>query len=92
MTEDKNLMLSHTVSIKGRNSLIITGITDLSSFNEDQVVVYTCEGELIITGEGLHIGNINVDRGELNLDGRIESLEYTDNASSGGKIWEKLFR
>lgn len=92
MTEEKNLMLSHTVTIKGRNNLIITGITELSSFNEEQISVYTCEGELIITGQDLHIGNINVDRGELNLDGRIESLEYTDNTSSGGRLWEKLFR
>ena len=92
MTEEKIRVLSHQVTVKGRNSLVITGITDLDSFNEEQVSVYTSEGELVITGENLHIGNINVDKGELFLDGRIDSLEYTDNPATGGKIWEKLFR
>ena len=92
MTEEKTGAISHQVTIKGRNSLVITGITDLDSFNEEQVSVYTTEGEVVVTGENLHIGNINVDRGELFLDGRIDSLEYTDNPSSGTKLWEKLFR
>ena len=92
MTEEKALIKPHTVVIKSRNSLALTGITDIDSFNEEQVSVYTAEGELVIGGQGLHIGKIDVDLGELTLDGRIDSVEYTDNPQPGSNIWSKLFR
>ena len=92
MTEEKALIMPHTVTIKSRTSLVLTGITDIDSFNEEQVSVFTAEGELVIMGQGLHIGKIDVDKGELTLDGQIDSLEYTDNPAPGAKIWEKLFR
>ncbi|MEG1971717.1 MAG: sporulation protein YabP [Oscillospiraceae bacterium] len=92
MTEEKALIKPHTVLIKSRSSLTLTGINDIESFNEEQVLVYTAEGELVIGGQGLHIGKIDVDLGELTLVGQIDSLEYTDNPIQGKNIWEKLFR
>ncbi|MEG1973273.1 MAG: sporulation protein YabP [Oscillospiraceae bacterium] len=92
MTEEKALIKPHTVLIKNRSSLTLTGINDIESFNEEQVLVYTAEGELCIGGQGLHIGKIDVDMGELTLVGQIDSLEYTDNPMGGKNIWEKLFR
>ena len=93
MAEDKSMMRQqHRVVMEGRRSLTITGVTDIDSFDEQMVAVFTDVGELIARGSNLHIGKIDVESGELSLDGEIDSLEYTDNVSSRGNIWSRLFR
>lgn len=49
----------------------ITGVTDVESFDEQAVQLSTPLGELTIKGLGLHIGRIDVNTGELELEGEI---------------------
>ena len=92
MPEDKLLTNHHRIVMDDRRNLSISGVTDIDSFDEQVVAVFTDVGELIVRGNGLHIGKIDVDSGELLLDGEIESLEYTDNISSRGSFFSRLFR
>lgn len=92
MAEEKRAVKEHRIAMQGRRSLSITGVTDIDSFDEQMVAVFTDEGELIARGSGLHINRIDVDSGELSLDGVIDSLEYTDNLTSKGTLWSRLFR
>ena len=57
-------------------------------------MVLFCEtGELAIRGTGLHINRIDVDTGELSLEGeRIDGLSYADNLPVRGGILGRLFR
>jgi sporulation protein YabP len=90
--EKKGARQQHHVIMEGRRTLVITGVTDIDSFDEQMVAVFTDVGELIARGSGLHINKIDVDSGELSLDGEIDSLEYTDNVASRGGLWSRLFR
>jgi len=92
MPEDKVIFDHHKIIMEARRSLSISGVTDIDSFDEQVVAVFTDVGELIVRGNGLHIGKIDVDSGELMLDGEIESLEYTDNISARGSFFSRLFR
>ena len=92
MAEEKMLSNHHRIIMDARRSLSISGVTDIDSFDEQVVAVFTDVGELIVRGSGLHIGKIDVDSGELMLDGEIESLEYTDNISARGSFFSRLFR
>jgi sporulation protein YabP len=93
MPEDKRVTgRQHHVILEGRRTLTITGVTDIDSFDDQMVAVFTDEGELVARGSGLHINKIDVDSGELSLDGEIVSLEYTDNPSPRGSVWSRLFR
>lgn len=93
MAEDKSMLRQqHKVVMDGRRALTITGVTDIDSFDEQMVAVFTDVGELIVRGSSLHLGKIDVESGELALDGEIDSLEYTDNASSRQSLWGRLFR
>lgn len=93
MAEEKKVARQqHNVIMEGRRSLTITGVTDIDSFDEEMVAVFTDVGELVARGAGLHINKIDVDSGELSLDGEISSLEYTDNTTARGSIWSRLFR
>ena len=67
-------------------------ILDIDSFDEETVVVYTDLGELTVRGSGLHINKIDVDAGELELEGEIDSLSYSDQPVPRGGFFARMFR
>ncbi|HCW79789.1 MAG TPA: sporulation protein YabP, partial [Ruminococcaceae bacterium] len=40
----------------------------------------------------LHIDRLDLETGELTLDGEISSITYTENRSSGGGMFSRLFK
>jgi sporulation protein YabP len=54
--------------------------------------LFTDVGELTIKGAGLHINRIDVESGDLLMEGEIEQLYYTDNHPQKGTFFSKLFR
>lgn len=93
MPEDKkSVKLTHNLILKERKALNISGVLDVDSFDDNTVVAYTELGELTIKGEQLHISKINLDSGDLELDGEVCSLEYTENKPTGQGFFSKLFR
>lgn len=81
----------HRVELLGRESLTVTGVEDVDRFDETEIVMNTAQGVLTVTGEGLHIGRLSLDGGELHVDGRIETLAYEDAAAARGGLLARLF-
>ena len=93
MAEEKKKLGPHNVILEERRRLTISGVTDIDSFDEQTVVLYCETGELAIRGEGLHINRIDVETGELSLEGlRIDAFSYADNLPNRGGFFSKLFR
>lgn len=93
MNENKDkIALPHNLIMKDRNELSVTGVTDVDSFDETSIVAYTHCGELTINGNNLHISSLNVDSGELSVDGEISSLVYLDNKPKATSFFGKVFR
>jgi sporulation protein YabP len=90
--EKKMMKVPHTLILENRKSLTATGVSDVDSFDEQTVVAYTEMGELTVKGRNLHISRLNVDTGELTLDGEILSMYYTDSQPVGKGFFSKLFR
>lgn len=82
---------AHRVELSGRESLTVTGVEDVDRFDETEIVMNTAQGTLIVTGEGLHIGRLSLDGGELHVDGHIDSLTYEDGGSGHGGLLARLF-
>ena len=83
----------HSVTLEDRKLLNISGITDLDSFDEREIVLYTKKGELTITGRELHINAISIENGSLSVEGDIWSLQYGDkDKQSPVSMLGKLFR
>ncbi len=66
----------HCVRLEQRENIFITGVNDVISFNEDMIVIDTQMGVLVIGGQNLHVNKLNLDDGELCVDGEINSLSY----------------
>ncbi|MBC8585009.1 sporulation protein YabP [Oscillospiraceae bacterium NSJ-64] len=90
--EKMTVKTPHNIIMEQRNKLTITGVTDIDSFDEQTVLLFTGLGELAIRGENLHINRIDVDTGEVNLEGEIDSLTYADNQPNKGGFFGKLFK
>lgn len=96
MTEEKKInAMPHNVIMENRNSMTVSGVSDVDSFDEQTVVIFTDMGELTVQGSNLHINKLSLDIGELNLEGKIVSLTYANdgprNHQSGG-FFSKVFR
>lgn len=68
--------LKHDVLIKSRQRMEMTGISDVSSFDEEEIVVQTAETGMSIEGENLKIEKFNSENGELVLNGSINGMFY----------------
>ena len=90
--ENKQIAMPHNVIIEDRKTVSISGVTDVESFDEQTVILMTDLGELIVKGFGMRINKIDVQAGDLSLEGEIYSLNYTDSQPSGGGLLSKLFR
>lgn len=82
----------HGLVLEERKKLTATGVSNVDSFDEQTIVAYTNLGELTIRGQGLKINRLNIETGELTVDGEINSMTYTDNQPQNAGFFSKLFR
>ncbi len=89
----ESIKAPHNVIMEDRHTLTVSGISDVDSFDEQTVIVFTEMGELTVKGEGLHINRLSLEVGEIMIEGSISSLAYSDSkpAQEGG-FWSRVFR
>ena len=79
----------HTLTMDGRSRAKLTGVTAVNCFNEQEVVLETMEGEVALLGDGLHIEQLDLEDGQLDVTGDITAIEYS--APSARKERRGLF-
>lgn len=93
MTEDKTKVpMPHHIILEDRHALTVSGVSDVDSFDELTVIIYTDMGELTVKGEGLHINRLNIETGELTLEGQVQSLTYAEVPSHSSGFFGRLFK
>lgn len=90
--EKKNSFGPHNLILEDRRLLTVSGVSDVDSFDEETVVVFTDYGELTIRGSDLHINRLSVEVGDLTVEGKISALIYSQEASPKGGFFSKVFR
>ncbi|NLW39464.1 MAG: sporulation protein YabP [Tissierellia bacterium] len=93
MSEIRGNFKNQNVLIEDRNKVTITGVEQVESFNDNTIVLKTVKGGMIIKGEGLNVGKLNLDDGNVKIDGVINGINYMDKGTSQkGKIVGKIFK
>ncbi len=83
----------HNVTLENRNTLLLTGVTDVDTFDERTIILYTQLGELTIQGKDLHINSMSVETGDLSVEGDIWALTYGDkDKRKAASLLSKLFK
>ena len=90
MNNDYRVPMEHRLTLTGRETLTVSGVEDVERFDETGIVMATSAGLLTVTGEGLHIGQLSLEGGELHVDGRIDAISYEDPSEGGGGWLRRL--
>ena len=87
--EELRIANTQKISLTNRSQALVTGVRGVLAFDTVQVLLDTELGMLEIKGEDLHVVRLMLEKGEVALEGRIDSLVYSD-VSTGAKA-ESLF-
>nr|WP_147525459.1 sporulation protein YabP [Acetivibrio ethanolgignens] len=95
MLEDtKRVQGNHRIVLTGRKTAVISGVMDVLSFDTKEVLLETDMGILLLKGDDLHVNRLTLEKGEVDLDGRIDSIAYSENSHLKGEdgFFKKLFK
>ncbi|MBQ9092109.1 MAG: sporulation protein YabP [Anaerotignum sp.] len=93
MAEEKRKSGRHTLHMEEREKTRIGGVLEVLSFDEEGIMMETTCGMLMLKGTGLHMGKLDLDAGDVTIDGNIDSITYSDGSfTEKHSILGKLFR
>ena len=75
--------MPHDMTLRGRQKLTVTGVTEVVSFDETAVVLQTGLGVLMVHGTGLQLKELSVEGGQTCVDGNISALIYEEPRQGG---------
>ena len=84
--------MEHSITLKDRSSLHISGIEHIYSFNDKKVELRTSAGEMVIEGEELDMGKLNLEENVISIDGTINSIVYAKPKKPQENIFKKVFK
>lgn len=92
-TMQNSKMNNHNVIMENREKVVITGIIDIHSFDDELVLTETEMGILTIKGKDLKMNKLNLDNTELVVEGQIGMLQYNDiDSVKKGGMFNKIFK
>ena len=74
----------HVVEMMDRKIISLTGVQHVGTFDENEITLDTNMGYVTLKGEGMHISQLNLDNGDLTVEGYINSIEYIEGKSAKG--------
>lgn len=89
---ETKLKKAHNLYLENRSGLKLTGVTDVDSFDEDTVTAYTDYGCLTVNGSKLHVEELNLDSGLLEITGEVVALVYSSKTEKSKGIFKRLFQ
>ncbi len=94
MEENKPVKV-HKVLLSNRKTGNFSGVIDVLSFDVGEILLETEQGMLLIKGNDLHVNRLTLEKGEIDIAGRIDSLNYSDvnnYSKSGESFLGRLFK
>lgn len=93
-TRDDGVQGRHDVNLFDRKCATVSGVKEVISFDSNEILLETTRGILGFCGENLHVKRLTLERGEVDLEGDINELKYSDTHSvkDAGSFLGKLFK
>ena len=79
----------HTIALSNRKILSLTGISDVISFDETLVTLSCSQSIMSIEGEGMRVLRMDVDLGDLAIEGKINAISYVDKRTRKSGLFSK---
>jgi len=83
----------HKVVLFEREAMNVDGVSNVESFDEDEIILETSCGIMVIKGRDLHIKQLNLTEGNVEIDGYVDSIDYIeDNFKKGRGLFARLLK
>lgn len=84
----------HRIVLLNRERLEVSGVRRVASFNDKGIILETNMGVLQFKGQGLHIKQLSLEQGRVEVEGEIAGLEYgeTEEERKGRGILARLLK
>ena len=94
MQNDNVLIGNHEVKITDRKTIYLTGIKKIVSFDNEEFLMESNMGVILLKGESLELNKLDTSDGNVKIKGKINSLSYVDGKTKNKDegIFTKLFK
>ena len=75
--EENKLTKSHKITLVNRKMGNFTGVLDVISFDISEILLETEQGMLNVKGKDLHVNRLNLEKGEVDIEGTIDMISYS---------------
>lgn len=89
---EENISVYQNVIIESRKKLNISGVREVTSFDDETILLDTGLGKMTVKGEELHISSFNTETGDLTAEGNICAVVYMSDGKSSGGFISRIFR
>ena len=89
--ENRNNFIQNII-LENREKLSVSGVKDILTFDEDEIMLDTELGVLKVTGHNLKVEKLSVDTGEVLAKGEVSSIIYTDETPQKGGFFKSMFK
>jgi len=86
---------SHSINIVERKNILVTGVKKIESFDDEEFLMETVMGFLVLKGEGLELLKLDTMQGNVSIKGLLKSFSYVDDGVKKEKeasIISRLFK
>ncbi len=87
---EERIRLPHRLTLDERQRLVVTGVAEVISFDENTVVLTTDMGTLLVAGSQLQLKNLSTEGGQVAVEGKISAMSYEEPRQAGGWL-HRLF-
>lgn len=95
MDKDNIVNFNHSISITERKNLNVTGVKKIDSFDDEEFLLETNMGYMVIKGKSLEIVKLDTYQGNVAIKGTFNSLTYMESNKKQEKedsILGRLFK
>lgn len=82
----------HNLSVENRKLLKATGVADVEGFDETKIVGMLDDMAFTIGGKSLKIISFSAESGNLQVEGEIDSVVYSNSLSRRAGFFARVFR
>lgn len=81
------------LALENRKKIVLTGVVEVLSFDEEKILLNTCLGMLTVKGDGLKMNKLDVQNGDVVIIGKISAMIYTGEVKKQKEnIFKKIFK
>lgn len=91
MQENSGSSVAQTVYLENRNKLVLSGIKDILSFDEETVTLISSLGKIVVRGNGIRIESFGTESTDIVMQGKFDAVIYLGESSSGSFV-RRLFK